>query len=62
MLTIIKPSHADRRGRMHGYHITVVGRDGTRSTWAVLALTGRQAIDQVRAMDTSQRSLPQVAS
>ena len=62
MLTIIKHSEAERRGRLHGYHITVVGRDGTRSTWAVLAMNGRKAIDQVRQATDPTRIAPEVAA
>ena len=46
--TIIKHNPGERRGRMHGYTITVI-RDGQRMSWAVLALNGRKALESTRA-------------
>ena len=47
MTTIIKCNPGEHRGRLRGYTITTI-RDGVRSTYAVIALNGRQALESAR--------------
>jgi hypothetical protein len=55
--TIIKCQPGEHRGRLRGYTITTI-RDGVRSTYAVIALNGRQALDAARSamVETLPRS------